>query len=94
MINNCLRLSYFSKPGLLVLQLAQPVVYQVFLGYLGSTEEMEPRATKGLWEYPAKWDLKVPKGTRVPKASRVSRPLGKTGNNVRGRILTMGETMG
>jgi len=50
-----------------------------------------PRETKDLWEHPVKWDLRALKG---PKASRVPRPLRETGNNVRGRISMMEETMG
>ena len=56
------------------------------LGYPGSTEEMGPKATEGLWEHPAKRDLRVLEGPREPKANRVPRPLRETGNNVRGRI--------
>jgi len=62
----------------------------VSLGCPGYTEEMGPRAPEGLWAPPAKWDLKVLKG---PRAKRVPRPLRKTGNNVRGAILVMEETM-
>jgi len=49
------------------------------------------RETRVLWEHPGKWDLRAPKGPRV---TRVPRPHRETGNNVRGRILMMGETMG
>ena len=73
------------------------LVFQVFLGYLGLMEEMEPRATKDLWEHPAKWDLKDPTGpkaTRAQKANKLPRSLIETGNNVRGRILMLEKIMG
>ena len=66
----------------------------VSLGYPGSTEEMEPRATVGPREPPVKLDLRALNGPKVLKENRIPRPLRETGNNMRGRTLVMGETVG
>jgi len=55
-------------------------------------EEMGPRGPEDLSEHPALRALQGLKEVREQRASR-PRPLRKTGNNVRGIILVMEETM-
>lgn len=55
-------------------------------------EEMGPRGPEDLSDHPALRALQGLKEVREQRASR-PRPLRKTGNNVRGIILVMEETM-
>ena len=71
----------------------QSAAFQVSPECLGSMEEMGTRETKDLSEHPAQRALQDLKEVKEEKGSK-PRPLRKTGNNVRGIILVMEETMG
>jgi len=67
-------------------------VYQESPECPGSVEEMGSRETVDLWDHRALRALQGLKEVREQKVSR-PRPLRKTGNNVRGIVLMMEETM-
>ena len=70
------------------------MAYQVSLEFPDSMEEMGPKGTRDLSEHSALRALQDPKAVREQKGSR-PRPksLRKTGNNARGVVLVMEETM-
>ena len=68
------------------------MVYQASLEFPGTMERVGTRASEGLWEHQGKRELMALMGPKAEKASR-PRPLRETGNNARGKMLMMEETM-